>query len=242
MQNDPVQKRLLIIDDDHDTIDLISFSLSRQGIRVGSVASGEDALTYLSMAHVDLIVISLELPGMSGLNTCKTIRKDTSVPIMFLSAKNEEEDLVEAFSAGGDDFLTKPFRLREFSARIHALLRRTDSGASIGSNDGIYSASGIVIDEGKRIARCKNGTIDLTPREFDLLTELIRNSGRMLSRKHLLQHVWGWGHIVETKTVDMHMVRLRKKLEQVGLNPLIIETIRGYGYRLAEHEDIRSEQ
>lgn len=174
------------------------------------------------------------LPGMDGYEVCRRLRATSSVPVLFLSARDTELDKVVGLEIGGDDYLAKPFGVRELQARIKALLRRTPHAGETqdGSIEGeVVTASGVTIDEGTHTATGANGEIDLTPREFELLATLMKHAGKVLSRDQLLREAWGWEYLVETKTVDTHVKRLRDKLEQSGVDPSLIETVRGYGYR-----------
>jgi two-component system response regulator RegX3 len=164
------------------------------------------------------------------------IRRDLSymtyAPVLFLSARDTELDKVVGLEIGGDDYLAKPFGVRELIARVKALLRRAPAeAAGTETHDEAIEASGIKIDEGTHMAECAQGPIDLTPREFELLATLMRHAGKVLSRDQLLRDAWGWEYHVETKTVDTHVKRLRDKLESAGVDPGLIETVRGYGYR-----------
>jgi two-component system response regulator RegX3 len=174
------------------------------------------------------------LPKMDGYEVLRTIRTSHSVPVLFLSARDTELDKVVGLEIGGDDYLAKPFGIRELIARVKALLRRATqqetAGVSADYNE-VIEASGITLDESTHIAAGLNGPIDLTPREFELLAALMRHAGKVLSRDQLLHDAWGWEYLVETKTVDTHVKRLRDKLEAAKVDPGLIETVRGYGYR-----------
>jgi two-component system response regulator RegX3 len=173
------------------------------------------------------------LPGMDGYEVCRRLRATSRVPVLFLSARDTELDKVVGLEIGGDDYLAKPFGVRELVARVKALLRRSGPRASESAHDGgPLEAGGIVLDESSHLAHFGETLIDLTPREFELLACLMRHAGKVLSREHLLKEAWGWQYVVETKTVDTHVKRLRDKLTQAGADPAIVETVRGYGYRL----------
>jgi two-component system response regulator RegX3 len=154
--------------------------------------------------------------------------------VLFLSARDTELDKVVGLEIGGDDYLAKPFGVRELVARVKALLRRSGPRSAEASTDaeGPLNAGGITLDEAAHLAHFGDTLIDLTPREFELLACLMRHAGRVLSREHLLKEAWGWQYVVETKTVDTHIKRLRDKLTQAGADPAVVETVRGYGYRI----------
>jgi two-component system response regulator RegX3 len=183
------------------------------------------------------------LPGKDGFEVCRDLREVRDVPVLFLSARDTELDKVVGLEIGGDDYLAKPFGIRELLARVRALLRRAGTqrvggGVSETSEEpgGRYEAAGMTLDEAAHKAWWgddESGTeLDLTPREFELLACLMRNSGRVLNRDQLLRQAWNWEIVVETKTVDTHIKRLRDKIEQAGGDPSVVETVRGYGYRI----------
>ena len=160
---------------------------------------------------------------------CRRLRSRTTAPVLFLSARDTELDKVVGLEIGGDDYLAKPFGVRELIARVRALLRR---GTLEAPDSGALVAAGITLDEDRHTAVGPNGPIDLTPREFELLAALMKDAGKVVTREDLLREAWGWEYITETKTVDTHIKRLRDKISQAGFDPSIIETVRGYGYRL----------
>ena len=170
------------------------------------------------------------LPGMDGYELCRRLRSRTSAPVLFLSARDTELDKVVGLEIGGDDYLAKPFGVRELIARVRALLRRGTLDSPSGS--GALTAAGITLDEDRHTATGPQGSIDLTPREFELLAALMKDAGKVVTREDLLREAWGWEYITETKTVDTHIKRLRDKLAAASFDPGVIETVRGYGYRL----------
>ena len=170
------------------------------------------------------------LPGMDGYELCRRLRTKTSAPVLFLSARDTELDKVVGLEIGGDDYLAKPFGVRELIARVRALLRRSQ-GNELTPNSHAITASGITLDEDAHTATGPAGDIDLTPREFELMACLMKNAGKVVSREELLRDAWGWEYLTETKTVDTHIKRLRDKIEQAGYDPGLVETVRGYGYR-----------
>ena len=220
---------ILIVDDEQSITDFVSYSLMKEGFRVDVAANGEDALTLAMRKKYDLFVLDIMLPGMDGYELCRRLRARTSAPVLFLSARDTELDKVVGLEIGGDDYLAKPFGVRELIARVRALLRR---GTMDSANTGALTAAGITLDEDRHTAVGPQGSIDLTPREFELLAALMKDAGKVVTREELLREARGWEYITETTTVDTHIKRLRDKLSAAGFDPGVIETVRGYGYRL----------
>lgn len=230
--------RILVVDDEPAITDFVSFNLRREGYEVDCAADGDAALRMSDERPYDLVVLDIMLPGLDGYEVCRRLRAAGDVPVLFLSARDTELDKVVGLEIGGDDYLSKPFGIRELQARVRALLRRstgarTKDGGPVGG--AVLSASGITLDEESHSAVFGpgNAAIDLTPREFELLACLMRHAGKVLGREQLLRQAWGWEYLVETKTVDTHIKRLRDKLEAAGADPALVETVRGYGYRIA---------
>ena len=225
---------ILVVDDEPSITEFVSYNLKKEGYRVDVASDGNAALDMALRNPYDLIVLDVMLPGMDGYELCRRLRASSSVPVLFLSARDTELDKVVGLEIGGDDYLAKPFGVRELLARVKALLRRaphSESNMAGSENDEVITASGITLDEGTHVASSESGLIDLTPREFELLATLMKHAGKVLSRDQLLREAWGWEYLVETKTVDTHVKRLRDKLESAGVDPALIETVRGYGYR-----------
>jgi two-component system, OmpR family, response regulator RegX3 len=175
------------------------------------------------------------LPGADGYEVCRKLRAHSEVPVLFLSARDTELDKVVGLELGGDDYLAKPFGIRELQARVKALLRRSAASGAAHPDQlpgERLEAAGILLDETSHEAHHGETLIDLTPREFELLATLMRYPGNVLSREQLLKQAWGWEYLVETKTVDTHIKRLRDKLAAAGVDPAVVETVRGYGYRI----------
>jgi two-component system, OmpR family, response regulator RegX3 len=224
--------RILVVDDEASITEFVSYNLRKEGYNVDVAATGDDALELARNNQFDLVVLDVMLPGMDGYEVCRRLRADSSVPVLFLSARDTELDKVVGLEIGGDDYLAKPFGVRELQARVKALLRRAPSGArEPGVAGEKIELVGITLDEGAHLAETAERPIDLTPREFELLACLMRHGGKVLSRDQLLREAWGWEYLVETKTVDTHVKRLRDKLEAAGVDPSLVETVRGYGYR-----------
>lgn len=220
---------ILVCDDEATITDFVEFALQKEGYDTDIVKSGEDAIEKAKEKDYDLFVLDIMLPGMDGYELCRRLRTHTNAPVLFLSARDTELDKVVGLEIGGDDYLVKPFGVRELIARVRALLRRgTGSG---GADSGVITVNGITLDEDAHSASGEKGSIDLTPREFELLASLMKNAGKVVSREDLLRDAWGWEYLTETKTVDTHIKRLRDKIQAAGYDPTLVETVRGYGYR-----------
>jgi len=225
---------ILVVDDEDSILQFVSYNLRKEGYEVSVAHDGDEALKLAESDSFDLIVLDIMLPGADGYEVCRRLRAGSDVPVLFLSARDTELDKVVGLEIGGDDYLSKPFGVRELIARVKALLRRSAGrpGAARES-DAPLAAAGIVLDEAAHVATAGETAIDLTPREFELLACLMRHAGTVLSREQLLKEAWGWQYVVETKTVDTHVKRLRDKLVAAALDPDVVETVRGYGYRIA---------
>ena len=227
MENTPA--RILIVDDEPSITEFVSYAIQKEGYLTEIASDGEEALRKIEQQHFDLFILDIMLPGIDGYELCRRIRAKMSTPILFLSARDTELNKVVGLELGADDYLAKPFGVRELLARTRALLRRTQGNDMISANE--ISAGGITLNEDTHIAEGDKGPIDLTPREFELLACLMRNAGKVVSREDLLHDAWNWEFITETKTVDTHIKRLRDKIEAAGYDPKLVETVRGYGYR-----------
>ena len=228
-----VPARVLVVDDEESIIEFVSYNLRKEGYDVSVATNGDAALELAKEQPFDLVVLDVMLPGIDGYEVCRRLRAMSDVPVLFLSARDTELDKVVGLEIGGDDYLAKPFGIRELQARVKALLRRAPAGSRDEAPTGdVLEASGITLDEAAHTAVFGKTPIDLTPREFELLATLMRHAGKVLSRDQLLRQAWGWEYLVETKTVDTHVKRLRDKLEAAGVDPAVVETVRGYGYRL----------
>ncbi len=222
--------RILIVDDEPSITEFVSYAMQKEGYQTEVASNGEEALEKIENAHFDLFILDIMLPGIDGYELCRRIRAKMNTPILFLSAKDSELNKVVGLELGADDYLAKPFGVRELLARTRALLRRSQANEEAAHSSEI-SAGGITLDEDAHTAQGDKGPIDLTPREFELLACLMRNAGKVVSREDLLRDAWGWEYITETKTVDTHIKRLRDKIEAAGYDPKLVETVRGYGYR-----------
>ena len=227
MENSPA--RILIVDDEPSITELVSYAMQKEGYQTETASDGEEALRKIEEQHFDLFILDIMLPGIDGYELCRRIRARMSTPILFLSARDTELNKVVGLELGADDYLAKPFGVRELLARTRALLRRSQGSEITSSNE--ITASGITLNEDTHVAEGDKGPIDLTPREFELLACLMKNAGKVVSREDLLHDAWNWEFITETKTVDTHIKRLRDKIEAAGYDPKLVETVRGYGYR-----------
>jgi two-component system, OmpR family, alkaline phosphatase synthesis response regulator PhoP len=224
------KEKVLIVDDEEHICELIKFNLEKSGYDTIISTDGLDALNKAKHERPDLILLDLMLPGIDGYDVCKEIRKDSSIsyiPIMMITAKGEEFDKVLGLELGADDYITKPFSVRELVARVKAILRRSN----IDIVDKYFKFGKLSIDFDKHEIFKSDKKIDLTLKEFELLRILVENAGRVVTRDFLLDRVWGYEYVGETRTVDVHIRHLRQKIEEDDKKPKYIETIRGIGYR-----------
>ncbi len=222
--------RILIVEDDKRIRSSMRLALEDEGYAVDDVASGEEAVAHFNDEPSELALIDLMLPGMDGFETCRTLRRHSTVPIIMVTARSDTHDVVAGLEAGADDYVTKPFVAKELAARIRALLRRsrTDGGGS-----SIISFDDVEIDPDAGVVRRGGEEVHCTRTEFRLLTELAEHPGKVLSREHLLEQVWGYDYFGDGRLVDVHVRRLRTKIEPDPANPRFILTVRGMGYKLA---------
>ena len=223
---------ILVVDDEEHIVELIKFNLEKNGYKVITSVNGIDALKLVRKEMPQLLLLDLMLPGMDGYDVCKEIRKDNSIsstPIIMLSAKGEELDKILGLELGADDYITKPFSVRELLARVKAMLRRT----TIQIIDKTYRFGNILIDFEKHEVIKAGEKVELTLKEFELLEMLTKNKGRVMTRDFLLDEIWGYEYVGETRTVDVHIRHLRQKIEMDDKNPKHIETVRGIGYRFS---------
>ncbi len=222
-------KKILIVDDEPTLVATLRYSLERDGFEVISADNGESAVSSARSHRPDLIVLDLMLPGLDGLQVCRTLRREMQVPILMLTAKSEEIDKVLGLELGADDYVTKPFSMREVMARVRALLRRADApSAGTGLT---LTAGAILVDMRKREASREGAPVALKPKEFELLAFLMQNRGQAFTREQLLEKIWGYDFAGDSRTVDVHVSWLRQKIENHPQKPVRIVTVRGLGYR-----------
>ncbi|MDD4954004.1 MAG: response regulator transcription factor [Candidatus Omnitrophica bacterium] len=231
-----MKEKILIIEDEKDIIKMLDYNLKKDGFRVASCRDGEEALDLAVSEHPDLILLDLMLPGMDGLEVCKTLKKEaktSGIPIIMLTARAQEADKVVGLELGADDYVTKPFSPRELLARIKAVLRRAKDKEKLPQ---VLNIGDLKVDLSRIQVSIKDKPLELTAKEFELLTTLIKAKGRVLSRDYLLDTIWGFDHALEiqTRTVDVHIRSLRKKLKNQARN---IITVKNYGYRFEADEN-----
>ena len=223
--------KILMIEDEASFSEAITFLLKKEGYEVAVANNGQDGLNLFEKSGADLILLDLMLPGLSGTEVCRQIRLKSNVPIIMLTARDTEIDKVVGLELGADDYVTKPYSSRELIARINAVLRRANTAQVDEEYSGVISIGPIKLDVDRHIMTLNNMPISLPLKEFELLEFLMRNSGRVLTRSQLIDRVWGSDYFGDTKTLDVHIKRLRAKIEQDPANPTYIQTVRGLGYK-----------
>jgi two-component system response regulator RegX3 len=221
--------KILVVEDEASFSDALSYVLTKEGYEVVVADTGDGAIATFDKVGADLVLLDLMLPGLSGTEVCRQLRSRSNVPIIMLTAKDTEVDKVVGLELGADDYVTKPYSKAELIARIKAVLRRqSDLSESI---DPVLVAGPVRIDVERHQVNVNNESISLPLKEFELLEFLVRNSGRVLTRAQLIDRVWGSDYFGDTKTLDVHVKRLRAKIEKDPANPVFIQTIRGLGYK-----------
>jgi DNA-binding response OmpR family regulator len=231
-------EKILIVEDEISLQETLAYNLKKQGYEVVIAGDGPSALEMVRSSKPDLILLDIMLPGMDGFEVCRKLRSEVSTPVLMLTARDDEIDRVVGLEVGADDYLTKPFSMRELIARVKAMLRRVkiirdeinliNSGTDQRS---FFEFDKIKIDLGRREIRVDNKIVNLKPKEFELLIYLIRHKNQVLSRDQILESVWGWEYIGDSRTVDVHVRWIREKIEEDPSNPKRIITARGAGYR-----------
>ena len=224
--------KILIVEDESSFSEALAFLLGKEGFEVSVAEDGRAAINIFAKEGADLILLDLMIPEISGVDVCRTIRTTSQVPIIMLTAKDAEIDKVVGLELGADDYVTKPYSSRELIARIKAVLRRGISDAELNGDLEVISVGAIRLDTARHQASINGNPIALPLKEFELLEFLMRNSGRVLTRSQLIDRVWGGDYFGDTKTLDVHIKRLRAKIEADPANPVLIQTIRGLGYKL----------
>ena len=226
--------KILVVDDERVMVKGIKFNLENEGYQVDTGSDGEEAVDKARTGQFDLIILDLMMPKIDGLQACMKIREFSNVPVIMLTAKSEDTDKIIGFECGADDYITKPFNILELKARIRALLRRAGAAAQQQREADRLTQGAITLDLSERAAWRDGEQVELTAKEFDLMELLLRNPGRVYSRENLLNVVWGYEYIGDYRTVDVHVRRLREKLELDPASPEFIRTKWGVGYYLAK--------
>ena len=235
-KSDEARTRVLVVEDEESFIDALTIGLSREGFEVVVARDGTDALTRFAEAPFDVVLLDLMLPKMSGLDVCRALRAQSEVPIIVVSAKGEEVDMVLLLEIGADDYVTKPYRLRELVARIRAVLRRREAGLDVVEEESVRRGA-LRLDVEARRCYVRGEEVRLRKKEFALLRLLMENAGRVLTREVLIDRVWGSDYVGDTKTLDVHVKRLRALIEEDPKNPQLLTTVRGVGYRFEVTRD-----
>ena len=222
--------RILVVEDEDSFSDALAFLLTKEGFEVEVASDGLKAMEIFNRSGADLILLDLMLPGLSGTEVCRQIRTKSAVPIIMLTAKESEVDKVVGLELGADDYVTKPYSSRELIARIRAVLRRNNEPSEL---LGTINEGPVRMDVERHVVLVNNLPISLPLKEFELLEFLMRNAGRVLTRNQLIDRVWGSDYVGDTKTLDVHIKRLRSKIEKDPANPEFIQTVRGLGYKFS---------
>ena len=223
---DAMRQRILVVDDDPSLAEMLTIVLRGEGFDTAVIGDGSQALTAVRELRPDLVLLDLMLPGMNGIDVCRVLRADSGVPIVMLTAKTDTVDVVLGLESGADDYIMKPFKSKELVARVRARLRRTDEPAPE-----MLQIGDIVIDVAGHSVKREGETLNLTPLEFDLLVALARKPRQVFTREVLLEQVWGYRHAADTRLVNVHVQRLRAKIEKDPEHPEIVVTVRGVGYK-----------
>ncbi len=223
---------VLIVEDEESLADPLAFLLRKEGFEATVATDGPSALAEFDRAGADIVLLDLMLPGMTGTDVCKQLRARSSVPVIMVTARDSEIDKVVGLELGADDYVTKPYSARELIARIRAVLRRGAENDDSAIGDGVLEAGPVRMDVERHVVTVNGEPVTLPLKEFDLLEYLMRNSGRVLTRGQLIDRVWGADYVGDTKTLDVHVKRLRSKIEADPANPVHLVTVRGLGYKL----------
>jgi DNA-binding response OmpR family regulator len=224
--------KILVVDDERSILELLAYNLRRNGYQVIEAQDGRQALELARAERPDLVILDLMLPRLDGLDVCRELRRESTVPIIMLTARDEEVDRIVGLELGADDYVTKPFSVRELIARVRAVLRRTTPATMEADSPATLRVGSLEIDTLSREARLSGLSLPLTRLEIDLLETLMRHPGQSLSREQLLDQVWGYDYYGDSRAVDSAVKRLRSKLRAAGGDPAIITAVRGIGYRL----------
>ncbi|MGH9075667.1 MAG: response regulator [Acidimicrobiales bacterium] len=235
------QTTVLVAEDEDSFVEALVIGLKREGFLVDVATDGPSALERFDAVHPDLVLLDVMLPKMSGIDVCRQIRARSSVPIIMVTARSEEIDTVVGLEVGADDYVTKPYRLRELVARMRAVLRRAPSPEEPGDEGEVLAVGGVSLDPERHEVTVRGTEIRLPLKEFELLELLLANAGRVLTRDTLIDRVWGPHYVGDTRTLDVHVKRLRARIEEDPSRPALITTIRGLGYRFEATPASRSQ-
>jgi DNA-binding response OmpR family regulator len=227
------EQTILVVDDEEAIAEAVRARLQSEGFQVVVAGDGPEAIGLCEQVHPDLVVLDLMLPGMDGLEVCRQIQRDRWVPVLMLTARTEEADKVAGFAVGADDYLTKPFSLRELVVRVRAILRRMERIGALPADEPIDHA-GLAIDQARRTVAVDGSHIQLTPLEFEILLTLARTPGVVFTREQLMDKVWGYRDYAGGRVVDSHVARIRRKMGEDGTEPRFIRTVHGVGYAFRE--------
>jgi two-component system response regulator RegX3 len=230
----PAEERVLIVEDEATLADAVRYNLEREGFAVDVAADGRVGLDRFRERRPSLVLLDLMLPGMSGLDVCRAIRSESTVPVIMLTAKDAEADKVAGLELGADDYVTKPFSMRELVSRVRAVLRRPRMELDADVSDELIRGGPVEIDVASHEARVRGEPVAFPPKEFELLEVLLRRKGRLLTRPYLIDEIWGSDYFGDTKTLDVHVKRLRQKIEEDPHRPAHLLTVRGLGYKFVE--------
>ena len=231
-------EKILVVDDEVSLQESLTYKLKKEGYQVEVAGDGLIALDLARSTNPDLIILDVMLPGMDGFEVCRILRQETNIPVLMLTARDDEVDRVVGLEVGADDYLPKPFSMRELIARVKALLRRVrmmreevNAAVQEGHIPQVMTFDNLEIDLSRREVRLDDKVVPCKPKEFELLTFMGQHKGRVLSRDFILERVWGWGFVGDSRTVDVHIRWLREKIEKIPEKPVRIITVRGAGYR-----------
>jgi two-component system, OmpR family, response regulator RegX3 len=225
---------VLVVDDEESFVDALVVGLKREGFRVLVARDGEEALRVFNEQEPDMVLLDLMLPKVSGVDVCRSIRARSTTPVIMVTAKTSELDTVLGLELGADDYIAKPYRLREVVARMRAVLRRAPNGEKEDSNTDALHIGEVVLDPEAHVVTVAGSSVEMPLKEFELLEILMENAGRVLTRDTLMDRVWGHSYVGDTKTLDVHIKRLRSRIESDPAEPNRILTVRGVGYKFAK--------
>ncbi len=230
----PEAPRILLVEDEESLADSVRYNLEREGFGVIVAADGRRAIERFRADHPSLVILDLMLPELSGLDVCRMIRQESNVPIIMVTAKDSEADKVTGLELGADDYVTKPFSIRELVSRVRAHLRRARMSVPAAPRDEMLAGGPVVMDVARHEVRIGDEAVAFPPKEFELLETFLRRKGRLLTREFLIEEVWGADYFGDTKTLDVHVKRIRRKIEPDPHDPRFLVTVRGLGYKFVE--------